>query len=176
MWTCFNIFQSFFFIDCNVCFTKVVGKCYLSYSENVGSLEEIEKWSAKGPDRFYFADAYDLKTNELVDVPRSGCEVGYSSKNKGKSKSKNTRVYSKPIDYPTLNKKLRTLDVFAGCGGIFTRLKLYKKSSNYLVSATYFTYISIRIFQVCLQAWKKLESQKLNGQLNATLRQPVLTN
>jgi len=50
--------------------------------------------------------------------------MGKCGKGKGKSKSKtkkeeieNKPIIDKPIDYPIIKRKLRTLDIFAGCGG-----------------------------------------------------------
>lgn len=105
----------------NVRFSEVTGKCYLAYSENLS--EPVEEWSVAGPNRFYFTEAYNAKEKTFDEPPYSIINIGKPGKGKGKGKLKTKKaekaksIIDKPVDYSTLTKKLRTLDLFAGCGG-----------------------------------------------------------
>lgn len=109
---------------CSVKFSEVAGKCYLAYSENLN--ESVEDWSMGGPNRFYFTEAYNAKEKTFDEPPYHIINIGKSGKGKGKGKSKakkvgeseNKPVIDKPIDHPVVKRKLRTLDLFAGCGGL----------------------------------------------------------
>lgn len=107
------------YIEHNVRFNYVMGKCYLIYSENLE--QNIAEWSALGPNRFYFSEAYDSQSKEFIDPSPQACAIGKNSKKdvstKSKSKKTETNFIDKVVNYPQINKKLRTLDVFAGCGG-----------------------------------------------------------
>ncbi|KAF7281042.1 DNA (cytosine-5)-methyltransferase 1-like [Rhynchophorus ferrugineus] len=99
-------------------FSKVVGKCYLSYYENVVT---APKWSMKGPLRFFFEEMLCVKTREFCEVPPAGKKIGVIGKGKGtktKSKVPSTRNIDIPPDWPQLKKPLQAMDVFAGCGGL----------------------------------------------------------
>ncbi|OXU20811.1 hypothetical protein TSAR_006495 [Trichomalopsis sarcophagae] len=102
-------------------FTCVVGKCYLTYSENLDI--SVEEWTVAGPNRFYFTQMYSHKEEEFDEPPSKACSIGKLIKksDKIKSKSKKTdapKLIDIPPDFPQIKKKLRTLDVFAGCGGL----------------------------------------------------------
>lgn len=110
----------------NVRFEKVVGKCYLTYSENLD--QSIEEWSMSGPNRFYFTQIYNVDDKSFSEPPESAMNIGKEGKSKGKGKGKGKSkklleeidkkpVVNKPPDYPEVDKPLQTLDVFAGCGG-----------------------------------------------------------
>ncbi|CAK9821528.1 DNA (cytosine-5)-methyltransferase PliMCI [Anthophora retusa] len=109
---------------CSVKFTEVVGKCYLVYSENLN--EPLDEWTAAGPNRFYFNEAYNVQKKTFDEPPYHAIKIGKSSKSKGnqKFKGKKTDEYekkalvNKPVEYNRISKKLKTLDVFAGCGGL----------------------------------------------------------
>ncbi|EFN76367.1 DNA (cytosine-5)-methyltransferase PliMCI [Harpegnathos saltator] len=108
----------------NVRFTEVAGKCYLAYSENLS--ESVEEWSASGPYRFYFTESYNAKEKTFDEPPYSIINMGKPGKGKGKGKLKtktveeteNKPVIDKPANYSTITRRLRTLDIFAGCGGL----------------------------------------------------------
>lgn len=107
---------------CNVRFSEVAGKCYLAYSDNLS--ESVEEWSAGGLNRFYFTEAYNAKEKTFDEPPYNIINIGKSGKGKGKGKLKAKKteinkksVVDKPVNYPTVTRKLRTLDIFAGCGG-----------------------------------------------------------
>ncbi|XP_012137658.2 DNA methyltransferase 1a isoform X2 [Megachile rotundata] len=109
---------------CTIKFTEVVGKCYLTYSENLN--ESIEEWTASGPNRFYFNEAYNVQEKSFDEPPYHAISIGKSGKSKGnlKLKGKKTEENKKkifanqPIEYKPISRKLKTLDVFAGCGGL----------------------------------------------------------
>lgn len=109
---------------CSVKFSEVAGKCYLTYSENLS--ESVEEWSLGGLNRFYFTEAYNAKEKCFDEPPYNIINIGKAGKGKGKGKSKakkvgeteNKPVIDKPIDHPVVIRKLRTLDLFAGCGGL----------------------------------------------------------
>lgn len=117
-----------YYIVCTVNFSVVAGKCYLAYSENLS--ESVEEWSTSGPNRFYFTEAYNAKEKTFDEPPYNIINIGKSGKGKGKSKSKakkeeteNKPVVDKPEEYAAITRKLRTLDLFAGCGGKYILLK-----------------------------------------------------
>ncbi|KAB0805238.1 hypothetical protein PPYR_02208 [Photinus pyralis] len=100
-------------------FSLVTGKCYIACSN---ALEiPVDEWSSRGPYRFYFTQAYDEKKQLFYDVPSEGLNIGLISKGKGKGKGK-----SKQVDKPSKDlapewdvpRKLKCMDVFAGCGGL----------------------------------------------------------
>ncbi|XP_076648177.1 DNA methyltransferase 1a isoform X2 [Halictus rubicundus] len=109
---------------CTVKFTDVVDQCYLAYSENLN--QPTNEWSASGPNRFYFNEVYNVQEKTFDDPPYHAISIGKTGKGKGnlKLKGKKTEEYqkktfvNKPIDYKAVINKLRTLDVFAGCGGL----------------------------------------------------------
>ncbi|XP_043275334.1 DNA (cytosine-5)-methyltransferase PliMCI-like isoform X4 [Venturia canescens] len=113
---------------CNVRFLDVVGKCYLMYSENLNI--SIDEWTGRGPHRFYFTQSYNVSDKTFDEPPSKAMAIGQlgkgktKAKGKGKIKGKTTeesemrKLINKPVDDPPVLKKLRTLDVFAGCGGL----------------------------------------------------------
>ncbi|XP_033326072.2 DNA (cytosine-5)-methyltransferase PliMCI [Megalopta genalis] len=114
---------------CSVKFSEVVGKCYLACSENLDG--SVEEWTAGGPNRFYFSQAYNAIEKTFVDPPNRALNIGKPGKGKGKSKCKNKtfenndakKMIDKAVDYCSVPKKLKTLDVFAGCGGLSEGLR-----------------------------------------------------
>lgn len=89
---------------------------------------------------------YCSKDEEFDDPPSKACNIGNLVKksNKLKSKSKKVDSINKPVDVPPdylpISSKLRTLDVFAGCGGKYnTTLKF-----NYFLNLTN-TYFSTTV-------------------------------
>ncbi|XP_076753512.1 DNA (cytosine-5)-methyltransferase PliMCI [Xylocopa sonorina] len=115
---------------CDVKFSDVAGKCYLIYSENLN--QSVEEWTAAGPNRFYFSQAYNALEKTFVDPPYRATNIGKCGTGKGKGKAKckskkldsnDKKIIDKPVDYCDVPKKLRTLDVFAGCGGLSEGLR-----------------------------------------------------
>ncbi|XP_011881443.1 PREDICTED: DNA (cytosine-5)-methyltransferase PliMCI-like [Vollenhovia emeryi] len=109
---------------CSVNFSMVVGKCYLAYFKNMS--ESIEEWSMGGPNRFYFTEAYNPKEKTFDEPPYNIINTSKFGKGKGKGKSiakKAERIEKKQefetaVDYSTMSRRLRMLDIFAGCGGL----------------------------------------------------------
>ncbi|CAD1477928.1 unnamed protein product [Heterotrigona itama] len=110
---------------CDVKFSDVAGKCYLAYLENLD--QSVEEWTAAGPNRFYFSQAYNALEKTFVDPPYHAMNIGKlgTSKGKGKAKCKSKKLENSdkkvtyiPTDYRKVTRKLKTLDVFAGCGGL----------------------------------------------------------
>ncbi|XP_076291228.1 DNA methyltransferase 1a [Lasioglossum baleicum] len=109
---------------CTVKFTDVVDQCYLAYSENLN--QPIDEWSALGPNRFYFNEVYIAQEKQFDDPPYHAISIGKTGKGKGNSKLKGKKteenqkkaIVNKPTNYKAIINKLRTLDVFAGCGGL----------------------------------------------------------
>ncbi|XP_071643809.1 DNA methyltransferase 1a [Temnothorax longispinosus] len=109
---------------CTVNFSVVAGKCYLTYFKNMS--ESIEEWSTSGPNRFYFTEAYNPAEKTFDEPPYDIINTSKFGKGKGKGKSiakkvektEKKQVFETPVDYPTISRKLRMLDMFAGCGGL----------------------------------------------------------
>uniref|UniRef100_A0A1B6C2M8 DNA (cytosine-5)-methyltransferase n=1 Tax=Clastoptera arizonana TaxID=38151 RepID=A0A1B6C2M8_9HEMI len=108
--------------ECIVNFEDVAARCFVVFSENLDI--PVNEWTAGGPNRFYFNQAYDSKNKEFVEVPTEAALIGCPGKGKGKGKGKSTiKVEVKEEDtaiqsWPKITRPLRCLDVFAGCGGL----------------------------------------------------------
>ncbi|KAK5639618.1 hypothetical protein RI129_012110 [Pyrocoelia pectoralis] len=100
-------------------FNLVTGKCYIA---SINALEvSVDKWSNSGPYRFYFTQAYDAKKQKFYNVPSEGAHIGLITKGKGKGKGKSNQVDTELKDVPPkweIPRKLKCMDVFAGCGGL----------------------------------------------------------
>lgn len=112
----------YIFVVCDVKFSKVVDKCYLAYSENLH--QSIDEWTAAGPNRFYFNEAYDVEKKIFDDPPYKAISISEGGKSNCNSKLKSKKAedqrktfVNKPTEYKMISRKLKTLDVFAGCGG-----------------------------------------------------------
>ncbi|XP_048343420.1 DNA (cytosine-5)-methyltransferase 1 [Sphaerodactylus townsendi] len=103
-------------------FRDVQGRCTVVYGEDL--TECIHDYSASGSDRFYFLEAYNAKTKSFEDPPYHARSSGNKGKGKGKGKGKSKAKSSgasepSEIEAPEMKPlKLRTLDVFSGCGGL----------------------------------------------------------
>ncbi|KAK7800480.1 hypothetical protein U0070_024260, partial [Myodes glareolus] len=99
-------------------FSDVQGRCTVEYGEDL--LESIQDYSQGGPDRFYFLEAYNAKSKSFEDPPNHARNPGNKGKGKGKGKGKAKSQVSEPREPETAIElpKLRTLDVFSGCGGL----------------------------------------------------------
>nr|KAF6297485.1 DNA methyltransferase 1 [Pipistrellus kuhlii] len=99
-------------------FSDVQGRCTVEYGEDLPGC--VQDFSAGGPDRFYFLEAYNAKSKSFEDPPNHARSPGNKGKGKGKGKGRPKSQKSEPkepkadIQLP----KLRTLDVFSGCGGL----------------------------------------------------------
>ena len=114
---------------CDVKFSEVAGKCYLAYSENLD--QHVEEWTVGGPNRFHFSQSYNASEKTFVDPPNRAMNIGKCGKGKGKAKCKSKKsetnngkkAIEKPAEYCAVPRKLKTLDVFAGCGGLSEGLR-----------------------------------------------------
>ncbi|KAJ8798184.1 hypothetical protein J1605_016817 [Eschrichtius robustus] len=99
-------------------FKAVQGRCTVEYGEDLP--ECLQDFSAGGPDRFYFLEAYNAKSKSFEDPPNHARSPGNKGKGKGKGKSRTKSQSCEPSELETEIKlpKLRTLDVFSGCGGL----------------------------------------------------------
>ncbi|XP_060107963.1 DNA (cytosine-5)-methyltransferase 1 [Heteronotia binoei] len=108
--------------EATVEFRDVQGRCTAVYGEDL--TECIQDYSASGSDRFYFLEAYNAKTKSFEDPPYHARSSGNKGKGKGKGKGKSkvkSSGASEPseLEAPEMKPpKLRTLDVFSGCGGL----------------------------------------------------------
>lgn len=117
--------------EMSVSFSYIVGKCHVVYGENLTTSED--EFFLQGPYRFIFTQAYDHVKKELIDPPSEALKLGIIGKgkggkgkttSKGKGSSNVSDIPKTPQDttitepYPNLTKRLRTLDVFSGCGGL----------------------------------------------------------
>lgn len=109
--------------EASVPFSAVCGKCSVTFGENLACPED--EFFLQGPYRFTFTQAYDPDKKELVEPPRHS--VGLTSKGKGKGKGSSSKGTigdtlkhrkDAPEAYPNISRRLRTLDVFSGCGGL----------------------------------------------------------
>jgi len=111
--------------------------------------ESIEEWSLGGPNRFYFTEAYNPKEKTFDEPPYDIINTSKSGKGKGKGKSiakkvkrtEKKQVIETPVDYPTIPRKLRMLDMFAGCGGT-----LYYILFSLFASTFHFLHISLYMY------------------------------
>lgn len=107
---------------CEVSFSSVVGPCNLYYEKNIPQQDSIHEWLERDPSNFYFRMAFDKSAGEFEDVPSHAAIIGRTDKgkDKGKGKGKSSKR-QEPSNIKTEEVKvrsLRTLDVFAGCGGL----------------------------------------------------------
>ena len=56
----------------------VRGKCSVVFEENLD--ETIDDWSAKGPYKFYFSEAYDAEKKEFTFPPNAAKKIGATGK------------------------------------------------------------------------------------------------
>jgi DNA (cytosine-5)-methyltransferase 1 len=95
---------------------KVVVKCVLVYSAAID--EPIEEFVRNEPNRMYSNKAYNPAEREFEPPPVEAERIGSSPKGKG-GKSLKSAKPTQP-SYPTYPKiePLKTLNIFAGCGGL----------------------------------------------------------
>uniref|UniRef100_A0AAY4B461 DNA (cytosine-5)-methyltransferase n=1 Tax=Denticeps clupeoides TaxID=299321 RepID=A0AAY4B461_9TELE len=95
------------------------GRCRVEYGEDL--VESVQEYSSGGPDRFYFLEAYNYRTKSFEDPPNHARGVVNKGKGKGKGKGKSAGSSQDSADQENKEAKvpkLRTLDVFSGCGGL----------------------------------------------------------
>jgi len=105
-------------------FDYIEGKCYVTYVDEPDI--NVDEYTREGPHRFYFRESYHAESEEF-DLPpnkaRQELSAGKSSKGKGKGKARKaclSKDHTLITDHPVYEQvqKLRTLDIFAGCGGL----------------------------------------------------------
>nr|QJS39016.1 DNA methyltransferase 1 [Mythimna separata] len=106
----------------DVSFSAVVGACHLIYEQNVPQQYTLAQWLEGDPCRFYFRMAFDKSSGQIIDVPHHAISVGRTErgKDKGKGKGKSSKLVEtndNKLEHTSV-RPLRTLDVFAGCGGL----------------------------------------------------------
>ncbi|XP_043229878.1 DNA (cytosine-5)-methyltransferase 1-like isoform X1 [Amphibalanus amphitrite] len=105
--------------EVSVPFRLVAGRCHVVYGENLSNTPE--EYRRSGPHRFYFTEAYDTTERKFVEPPPVARRMGLVGKGRGKGKGaaadRSAPPPTTPPDHPTVT-PLRTLDVFAGCGGL----------------------------------------------------------
>ncbi|XP_063536239.1 DNA (cytosine-5)-methyltransferase 1-like [Cydia strobilella] len=98
-------------------FSAVAGPCQLIYEENIPG--NHQEWLSKDPNRFYFRQAYDKASGKFSEVPEHAANIGRAErKDKGKGKGKGKGKAEAAAAAEAETRPLRTLDVFAGCGGL----------------------------------------------------------
>nr|XP_042136225.1 DNA (cytosine-5)-methyltransferase 1-like [Peromyscus maniculatus bairdii] len=97
-------------------FSDVQGLCTVEYGEDLP--ESIDDYSQGGPDRFYFMEAYNAKSKSFEDPPDHTRNPGNKGKGKGKGEAQCQVSEPREPDTTIQLPKLRTLDVFSGCGGL----------------------------------------------------------
>ncbi|XP_045531991.1 DNA (cytosine-5)-methyltransferase 1-like [Pieris brassicae] len=108
-------------------FSTVMGPCHLSYVDNIPQTGSIYTWLEEDPNRIYFKMSYDKKTDRVKKVPEYaraiGCsDQGSNDKGKGKGKSSKPQLLVAKVEKDSI-RPLRSLDVFAGCGGLSEGLR-----------------------------------------------------
>ncbi|XP_061383762.1 DNA (cytosine-5)-methyltransferase 1-like [Danaus plexippus] len=106
-----------------ISFSAVVGPCNICYVDNIPQQDHIYDWLEKDPSRVYFRMAFNKKSGQVEDVPQHVKYVGRGDKgkDKGKGKGKSSKGAQSTVTVKVDEVKvrpLRTLDVFAGCGGL----------------------------------------------------------
>ncbi|XP_078007936.1 DNA (cytosine-5)-methyltransferase 1-like [Phascolarctos cinereus] len=98
-------------------FEDVQGRCVVKYLEMM--TEPHEKYSLGDPEHFYFQEAYIAKKKSFEDVPSYARGDKHKGEGKGKSKGKSVAVEPSEQKITEIKlPKLRTMDVFSGCGGL----------------------------------------------------------
>ncbi|XP_030757301.1 DNA (cytosine-5)-methyltransferase 1-like [Sitophilus oryzae] len=88
----------------------VKGKCYISNTEHI---EDTYQWTREGPSRFYFREFYDPNTCKIKPLPTSARTIGLKTRKTSCGYNSET-----PLLWPELQTKLKSLDIYAGCGGL----------------------------------------------------------
>ena len=99
--------------------SRAVSKCVLVCSTAID--EPIEEFVRKGPNRFYFNKTYNAATKSFEELPPEAESVGVVRRSKSKKllSDKQPDEQKKPQYEEWLTvEPLKTLDIFAGCGGL----------------------------------------------------------
>ncbi|XP_063689168.1 DNA (cytosine-5)-methyltransferase 1-like [Bolinopsis microptera] len=130
---------------------KILGKCTVRHREVI---EDLGRYTTL-PDHFYFSECWDSDTKSLEDIPSEA-----RCSNKGKKK----RVDLERKE-PSF-RKLRTLDVFAGCGGL---------SEGFHQAGVAESCWAIEFFSEAAQAYKlnNPKAEVFNEDCNAVLKMAI---
>lgn len=85
-------------------------------NENNLSSSALE-WSKGGPRRFYYKEAYNHKDKKFVCAPMSITRQNEKVAIRRKSNVIEKIIEELPTSWPSIPRPLRSLDIFAGCGG-----------------------------------------------------------
>eukprot|EP00057_Strongylocentrotus_purpuratus_P012708 XP_011667182.1 PREDICTED: DNA (cytosine-5)-methyltransferase PliMCI isoform X1 [Strongylocentrotus purpuratus] len=99
--------------------SDVQGQCSVVCAEDLNV--SVDEYSAGGPHKFYFREAYDSKRKCFEDPPSKSRSNRMKGKGKGKGKGKAKGKTEKQEEKESTDNpfhKLKCLDVFAGCGGL----------------------------------------------------------
>lgn len=61
-------------------FADVCGPCYVIFAENLAKGMTLQEWTAAGPFRFYFNQAYDSTNQMFIDPSAQAALIGYVGK------------------------------------------------------------------------------------------------
>lgn len=73
-------YQNIYFTEIVVNFGDVAGRCYVIFGDNLEKSTTIQEWTAAGPYRFYFNQAYDSKNQCFKDPPSQATLIGFLGK------------------------------------------------------------------------------------------------
>lgn len=59
-------------------FSEVAGKCYIVFSENLDI--PVSEWTSRGPNRFYFSQAYNAIKQTFEEPPFHAMSIGMKGK------------------------------------------------------------------------------------------------
>lgn len=99
-----SIFQLYWSEDLDsVSSDDLQGRCYVRGCDEKNQ-SSVSKWCEEGPDRWFFTNSYDSGDKSINDLEKEASEFGDDLK-------------SIP-EYPNVKRKLASMDIFAGCGGL----------------------------------------------------------
>jgi DNA (cytosine-5)-methyltransferase 1 len=64
--------------ECVLNFGKVAGKCHVIFSENLYT--PVAEWTIRGPNRFYFSQAYNSVKQTFEEPPFHATSIGMQGK------------------------------------------------------------------------------------------------
>jgi len=113
--------------EATVPFSAVTGRCWVKFADLAVTDQQLEVWTEEGPDRWFFREWYNSEEKSLEEPPSSAQRIGQKGKGgkgkggKGKSSAPKAEEAGSTDPSPSfspVDKKLRCLDIFSGCGGL----------------------------------------------------------
>ena len=106
-----------------VAFSAVTGRCYVKFADLAVTDQMLEVWTEEGPNRWFFREWYNAEENSYEESLSSAQKmVRRAWEGWGKVQLLRLRTLQRIrqtiIQLFTVNKKLRFLDIFSGCGGL----------------------------------------------------------